>query len=121
MPDKQMQLTVIGDLIYAQRPIKDFRDGLSGTCEKAGIKYGRFVEGGFIFHDLRRTWITNARKAGVARNVIMKITGHSNRGNMNARYDQIDDSDLLNAIDQIEVYFSNVDHFVDHEKNQQSI
>jgi integrase len=106
---------------YANRPIKDLRDGLKRACEKVDIIYGRFKEGGFIFHDLRRTWITNARKAGVTRNVIMKITGHSDRGSMNARYDQIDASDLLKAIDQIESYFSNVDHSVDHEQNQKSI
>ena len=104
---------------YASRPIKDFRDGLKRACEKVDIVYGRFEEGGFIFHDLRRTGITNARKAGVARNVIMRITGHSNRGNMNARYDQIDTIDLLNAVDQMEGFFANVDHSVDHEQNHE--
>ena len=66
---------------YAGKPIKDIRDGLKRVCEKADIAYGRFEENGFIFHDLRRTFITNARKAKIARNVTMKITGHSDRGN----------------------------------------
>ena len=101
---------------YANRPIKDIRDGLKRACENADIAYGRFEEGGFIFHDLRRTFITNARKAGVAQNVIMKITGHSNRQNMNARYDQIDASDLLNAVDQIEAYIEKNKGFVEDTK-----
>ena len=118
IPDRQNN-----DLVftYAGKPIKDIRDGLKRVCEKTDIAYGRFEENGFIFHDLRRTFITNARKAKVARNVTMKITGHSDRGNMNARYDQIDASDLINAIDQIEVFFQNVDQNVDQTQNQKFI
>jgi hypothetical protein len=37
---------------------------------------------------------------------------------MNVRYDQIDESDLINAIDQIEVFFQNVDQNVDQTQNQ---
>jgi integrase len=103
---------------YAGKPIKDIRDGLKRACKTADIVYGRFEESGFIFHDLRRTFITNARKAGVSRNVVMSITGHSNARDMNIRYDQIDDSDLLNAIDQLEVFFQNVDHSVDQMQNR---
>ena len=103
---------------YANRPIKDLRDGLKRACAKSKIKYGRFIEGGFIFHDLRRTFITNARKAGVRSNVTNNITGHSNRGNMNARYDQIDDSDLIKAIDKIEGYLENVSETVSKTQNQ---
>ena len=103
---------------YATRPIKDLRDGLKRACEKAEISYGRFTEGGFIFHDLRRTFITNARKAGVTSNVTNRITGHSNRGNMNARYDQIDALDLLKAIDQIEDYLESVSQNVSQAQNQ---
>jgi integrase len=106
---------------YANRPIKDLRDGLKRACEKADIAYGRFAEGGFIFHDLRRTFITNARKAGVTSNVTNRITGHSNRGNMNARYDQIDASDLLKAMDQIEDYLESVSQNVSQVQNRKSI
>jgi integrase len=103
---------------YGKKPIKDLRDGLKRACEKADIAYGRFTEGGFIFHDLRRTFITNARKAGVTSNVTNKITGHSNRGNMNARYDQIDASDLQKAIDQIENHLESVSQNVSQAQNQ---
>jgi len=36
---------------------------------------------------------------------LMAIMGHSIGGNMHARYDRIDDSDLLAAIDRIEEVF----------------
>ena len=106
---------------YGKRPIKDLRNGLKRACEKADIAYGRFVESGFIFHDLRRTFITNARKAGVTSNVTNRITGHSNGGNMNARYDQIDALDLLKAMDQIEGYLESVSQTVSQVQNQKSI
>jgi integrase len=92
---------------YAGKPVRDITEGIEAACVASGIVYGRFTEGGFVFHDLRRGFITYARKAGVARNVIMAITGHSGgRGDMNIRYDQIDTTDLLTAIDQIEGMFS---------------
>jgi integrase len=48
-----------------------------------------------VFHDLRHCFATNARRAGISRNVIMAIMGHSTGGDMNARYDLIEDSDLF--------------------------
>jgi integrase len=65
------------------------------------------------FHDLRHSFATYARKAGVARNVIMIIMGHIAGNDMNFRYDTIDETDLLNAVDRIEEYLENVDHPVD--------
>jgi integrase len=115
IPDRQNSKLVF---TYAGKPVKDIRDGLKRACEIADIAYGRFVENGFIFHDLRRTFITNARKAGVVRNVSMAITGHSNSRDMNVRYDQIDELDLLNAIDLIEVFLRNVDQNVDQTQNK---
>ena len=97
---------------YAGKPIKDVRDGLERACAKCNIKYGRFERDGLIFHDLRRTFATDARKAKIARNVIMSIMGHSDRGNMNARYDQVDQSDLIEAINQIEDYRKSVSKYV---------
>ena len=71
------------------------------------------MKNGFIFHDLRHTFSTNARRAGVHRNVVMAIMGHSAGDDMNFRYDTIDESDLLNSINKIEAYLENVDHSVD--------
>jgi integrase len=68
-----------------------------------------------VFHDLRHCFATNTRRAGVPRNVIMTIMGHSKGGDMHARYDRIEESDMLAAVDLIEKVFSaNVDQNVDH-------
>jgi integrase len=108
---------------YKGQPLKgDIRGSLKKTCDKAKIKYGRFVKGGFIFHDLRHTFNTNMRKAGVAESVIMAITGHSTR-EMFDRYNTIDDEDTKNAAKQLEVFLANVAHTVAHtvaQKDDQS-
>lgn len=89
--------------LFKGKPIGDLRGALRKACEKANIPYGRFVKDGFIFHDLRRSFNTNMRKAGVQESVIMAITGHSraNRA-MFDRYNVIDEGDLLKAIDQLQ-------------------
>ena len=94
------------------KPVGDIRTGLKKACEKAKIKYGRFVKGGFIFHDLRHTFNTNMRKAGVQESVIMDVTGHSTR-EMFDRYNTIDEDDTRKAVDQMTAYLKNVDHPVD--------
>lgn len=88
---------------YRGKPVHDIRRGLKDACEKSVIKYGygRSVKGGFIFHDLRHTFNTNMRKAGVAESVIMKITGHSTR-EMFDRYNTVDEDDTRKAVKQFE-------------------
>ena len=67
-----------------------------------------------MFHDLRDSFTTNARRAGVPRRVVMAIMGHSTGGDMHARYDLVEDSDLLAAVDQVERVFSeNLDQNLD--------
>ncbi len=75
--------------IFKGKPIQDIRKALRKACEDAGIPYGRFVKDGFVFHDLRHTFNTNMRKAGVTESVIMAVTGHSTRA-MFDRYNKID-------------------------------
>jgi integrase len=99
------------------KPIRDIRTGLKKACKKAGIKYGRFVKGGFVFHDLRHTFNTNMRKAGVAESVIMDVTGHSTR-EMFDRYNTIDEDDTRKAVDQMTTFLKNVDHTVDQDANK---
>lgn len=53
------------------------------------------------FHDLRRSFVTNARKRGVPESVVMKMSGHRTR-NVFARYNIIDDADLREAVKKIE-------------------
>jgi integrase len=104
--------------LYYGRPIKHFSTALKTCCEKAKIVWGRDVEGGFIFHDLRHTFVTDMRKAGVQKSVRMSITGHAPK-DMDDRYNRVDDKDRLEAISKLESYRSckmklqNVDHFVD--------
>lgn len=87
----------------------DIRDGLKRGCKAAKIAYGQKVDGGFVFHDLRHCFSTYARRSGVPRNVIMTIMGHSKGGDMNARYDLVEDSDLLAAVDLMADVFSATD------------
>jgi integrase len=89
--------------LYRGKPVADIRRGLKDACKKAGIKYGRFVKGGFIFHDLRHTFNTYMRRAGVHEGVIMKITGHSTR-EMFDRYNTVDEDDTQKAVKQLEGY-----------------
>lgn len=92
--------------------MKDIRVSLRRACKKADIVYGRKEKGGFVFHDLRHTFNTNMRKAGVQESVIMEITGHSTR-EMFDRYNNIDEEDAHNAMGQLEGYFQNGDHIGD--------
>ena len=93
---------------FKGQPIKgDIRTSLKKACQKAGISYGRFIKAGFIFHDLRHTFNTNMRKAGIQESVIMAITGHSTR-EMFDRYNTIDDEDVQTAAKQMDVFLANV-------------
>ena len=94
--------------MFRGKPVNDIRTGLVKACKKSGIIYGRFEKDGFVFHDLRHTFNTNMRKAGVSESVIMAITGHSTR-EMFDRYNVVDKEDTRNAIDQLGVFFQSVD------------
>jgi integrase len=98
--------------LYRGEPVKDIRASLKGACGGAGIPYGRFTKAGFIFHDLRHTFNTYMRKAGVPESVIMEITGHSTR-QMFDRYNTIDLEDTRQAVDQMGAYLKSVDQIVD--------
>jgi integrase len=75
------------------------------------------VRDGFIFHDLRHTFNTNMRKAGVQESVIMDITGHSTR-EMFDRYNTVDAEDARQAVDQLRNFLKSVDQNVDHAQNE---
>ena len=57
------------------KPINSIREGFESACQKGEIK-------DFTFHDLRHTFVTNMRRAGVHDSVIMAITGHKNPGTL---------------------------------------
>jgi integrase len=100
--------------LYKGKPVTDIRTGLEKACKEAGIEYGRFKKNGFIFHDLRHTFNTYMRKAGVPESVIMEITGHSTR-EMFDRYNTIDTEDAHRAFDQLGVFLQNLDQSLDQE------
>ena len=102
--------------LYRGKPLKTLGKSLKNACEKAGILYGRFVKGGFVYHDLRHSFNTHMRKAGVAESVIMEITGHSTR-EMFDRYNTVDDDDTRKAVDQLQGFFESVDQNVDQTEN----
>lgn len=82
---------------YKGNPIKSIKYSLTKALERMGIN-------DFRFHDLRHTFVSNARKAGVDRSVIMKLTGHRTLS-MFTRYNTVDQADAKDAMKKLESYF----------------
>jgi integrase len=61
---------------------------------------------GLWFHDLRRSFITRARRVGVPESVVMKMSGHRTRA-VFERYNVVDTQDLRAAVRALE----NLGHF----------
>jgi integrase len=66
------------------------------ACQKAGVKNA-------TFHDLRHTFVTNARRAGIDYFRIMAITGHRTM-EVFKRYNTVDEADLRQAMSQMDTY-----------------
>jgi integrase len=64
------------------------------ACQKAGVQDS-------TFHDLRHTFVTNARRSGVDAITTMAITGHKTMAVLK-RYNTIDANDLHAAMRQME-------------------
>jgi integrase len=86
--------------LYKNIPLVSITGGFMSGMKKAGIPYGRKVKGGLTFHDLRHTFATDMRKAGVPEKLIMKITGHSTR-EMFDRYNTITPDENVQASGQL--------------------
>jgi len=71
---------------------------LNGYLQRACIKAGL---AGLWFHDLRRSFITNARRRGVPESVVMKMSGHKTRAVFD-RYNIVNGEDLRAAVKKIE-------------------
>lgn len=82
--------------IHGGRPVTSIRVPLADACKAAGIE-------DFRFHDLRHTFVTNMRKAGVPESVIMKLTGHKTRV-MFLRYNTVDADDAREAMGRFEAF-----------------
>jgi integrase len=98
--------------LYRGKPIRDIRTSFKTALKAAGMDYGRKKREGVVFHDLRHTFNTLMRKAGVAESVIMSITGHSTR-EMFDRYNKIDEDDTRLAISKYQGLVKSVDQNVD--------
>ncbi|MBN2468085.1 MAG: site-specific integrase, partial [Deltaproteobacteria bacterium] len=88
---------------YHGRPVKEIKKALKRACKETDI-------GNFRFHDLRHTFTTNMRKAGVDRTVIMKLTGHKTLS-MFLRYSAVDENDGREAVEKLENYLDSVQQF----------
>ena len=78
---------------------QDIRKQFIGACDKVGIK--ATGKDGLWFHDLRRSFVTNARRRGVPESVVMKMSGHRTRSVFD-RYNIVNEDDVREAVKQIE-------------------
>jgi integrase len=74
---------------------KELRRFFTRACERAGVSTETW------FHDLRRSFVTNARRRGVPESVVMRMSGHKTRAVFD-RYNVVDDTDVKLAVAQIE-------------------
>ena len=73
---------------------KDIRKAFRRACNAAKLS-------GVWFHDLRRSFVTNARGRGVPESVVMKMSGHPTRAVFD-RYNIVEEDDLRDAVKRIE-------------------
>jgi integrase len=83
---------------YKGHPLKSIKTCLTRACREVGIM-------NFRFHDLRHTFNTNLRRAGVHHSVIMKLTGHKTAA-MFHRYNTVDAGDAKDAYQKLETLLS---------------
>ncbi|HTS74605.1 MAG TPA: tyrosine-type recombinase/integrase, partial [Bryobacteraceae bacterium] len=57
---------------HHNQPVFDFEKAWATACEAAGVP-------GTLFHDLRRTAVTNMIEAGLSEKEAMEISGHKTR------------------------------------------
>ena len=76
------------------QPWAELRRPFRKAVRKAGLQ-------GLWFHDLRRSFVTRARKAGIPESVVMRMYGHKTRAVFD-RYNVVDESDLRIAARTLE-------------------
>jgi integrase len=80
--------------LYRGNPIKSIRKSFSKASSETKIENLRF-------HDLRRTFVTNMRRAGAYQSVIMQLSGHRTPA-MFARYDCVGPDDAKKALKELD-------------------
>jgi integrase len=89
---------------YRGKPFSDVRRGLVKACREAGISYGKKVEGGFVFSDLRRTAKTLMARAGIDKAYRDALLGHESQ-DMDRHYLHPDfEKDLRAAMEKYHVW-----------------
>jgi integrase len=83
------------------KPFWDIRKPFQRACKDAGIASGQ--DAGVVPHDLRRTSITEARRAGIPESVVMKMSGHKTRS-VFARYNIVEEDDLEEAVRKLQAH-----------------
>ena len=76
------------------KPWQETRKMFRRACQNAKLE-------GIWFHDLRRSFVTNARRRGVPESVVMKLSGHKTRSVFD-RYNVVSEDDLKSAVRRIE-------------------
>lgn len=80
------------------QPIGDFRKAWKRACKEAGVS-------DLLIHDLRRCAARNLSRAGVQREVAMKITGHKTES-MYRRYRIVDERDIKEATERMQAHLA---------------
>jgi integrase len=104
---------------YKGKSCSNVRNGLKKACKEANILYGKKVEGGFVFGDLRRTAKTLMARAGVDKAYRDAILGHESQ-DMDRHYLHPDfEKDLRTAMVKYHTWLNeqiaNVTHLVTQE------
>jgi len=81
---------------------KDIRKVFRRACKAVKLT-------GVWFHDLRRSFVTNARRRGVPESVVMRMSGHRSRAVFD-RYNIVEEDDLREAVKRIEAGTSRRGH-----------
>ena len=82
-----------GEYVFGgTRTVGSFRKAWASACKRAGVPET-------LFRDLRRSGVRNLRRAGVAREVSMRMSGHKTES-VCRRYSIVSERDLREAVDK---------------------